>query len=568
MSASQSNLHSSPYGYDIVVATTQASINATMEEFLAALTQPVVTCVYVADTAGNPAPIAYDDLLKAANGSDPFKLSADTDPSTSSDIKNLVAARFMMGFRAQLGMPPGLQPHQVVSFASDSLTVRFNLLCAQFTVVSLDPGGTYTKPSWFSKSQPADDPWVFSSTVPLRAARIDKGSHNLIPAAVQSRLDHLGGDLFSVQRLFFDLDNAMLNTSTAPTIQGVLAGSKLYTLLQQEFLGAYFAQLRSDREPVLGCVITPSSAPLDTITLTDFNLEVCPLLGSDGKPVTGPILGSDGKPVDATDLTTLNYLCAANGRSLPPPARFGWNWVEGTDLGDFDGIVALNRDTFVAYLRNKLQWYASRNCYLPSVSVTLGSDLYLRYVFGVTSGQTPTVTTPASGSQVLTFHYSNTASDKSWGGAEGSMELTPTFDLAVSLAGNTMTIVQHLVIYVYVNKESTADGGNVVDKTITDTYTLAVNDTGRLVATLTSKTQDNSRTPSVNGFLDFFSGFNKLSSDVAAAVRALTGTNLTDLPVSVVQDYVFPGGRAFAYKSVMFSDNQDLISHITYTDPS
>jgi hypothetical protein len=38
--------------------------------------------------------------------------------------------------------------------------------------------------------------------------------------------------------------------------------------------------------------------------------------------------------------------------------------------------------------------------------------------------------------------------------------------------------------------------------------------------------------------------------------------------LTVVQDFVFPGGRTFAFKTVGFSNHQDLVAHITYADPS
>jgi hypothetical protein len=34
------------------------------------------------------------------------------------------------------------------------------------------------------------------------------------------------------------------------------------------------------------------------------------------------------------------------------------------------------------------------------------------------------------------------------------------------------------------------------------------------------------------------------------------------------QSFVFPGGNTFAFKDVVFSDGQDLISHITYVQPT
>jgi hypothetical protein len=54
MTAAQSYLSNSKYGYDFVVATTQASINATMKAFLAQLKAPVVNICFVANEAVTP----------------------------------------------------------------------------------------------------------------------------------------------------------------------------------------------------------------------------------------------------------------------------------------------------------------------------------------------------------------------------------------------------------------------------------------------------------------------------------------------------------------------------------
>ncbi|MBO3751740.1 hypothetical protein J5X84_37190 [Streptosporangiaceae bacterium NEAU-GS5] len=68
MGASQSDL--SDYGADLVVAVTQASINATLKQLLAGLTAPEVTVCYVYQ-GNNLVPIDYQTLVSNANGSPP-----------------------------------------------------------------------------------------------------------------------------------------------------------------------------------------------------------------------------------------------------------------------------------------------------------------------------------------------------------------------------------------------------------------------------------------------------------------------------------------------------------------
>jgi len=63
-------------------------------------------------------------------------------------------------------------------------------------------------------------------------------------------------------------------------------------------------------------------------------------------------------------------------------------------------------------------------------------------------------------------------------------------------------------------------------------------------------------------------GFNSLYDKVKNDLRGLKNTELKNIPVSIVQNFVFPGGKVFAFKDVQFSNNQDLICHITYLDPT
>src|SRR5215212_10864212 len=105
MSVNQSNLSASQYGYGLVVATTQGSLNATMKEFLSTGTEPEVVICYVADEKGDPTQISYESLKQQANGSDPFTIPDDADPTTNPDIANLFKARFMVGIKAKIGLP-------------------------------------------------------------------------------------------------------------------------------------------------------------------------------------------------------------------------------------------------------------------------------------------------------------------------------------------------------------------------------------------------------------------------------------------------------------------------------
>jgi hypothetical protein len=563
MGASQSNLSAAGYGYDLVLATTQASINTQMKTFLSMGSMPVVNICYVADAKGNPTPIDYETLKKNAKGSDPFLIPDGVDPSTNQDFKNLFAARFMVGFRAQIGLPPGYAPAaipDVVTLGADTASVIFNLMCSEFIAVQLNPGGGFAPASWMNQSQPDGNAWLFTSKVDMRMFATDQSKYNLLPPAVQQQIANLGGDAFSVQQLLFDLDNAALES--IPVMSGVKPGTTLYTVLQTDFLGAYFAAMQASGSPILGCAITQAPSDPSPLVLSNLQFQVSPLLNADGSPIPQPTPAQQ-------QLATLGYLCEADNGPPIAPRAFGWNWIDPSDASQ--GVVAVNRNTFAGYFRQQLTPFVMRNCYLPYTRVWLSGffDQNVHFAWNMTPYQTPTVTAPPTGSTVLQYHWSGYAEDQAGlNGDMGHLTLSTTMDCSVQFTGNTIVITQHLVVYLYVKVLATGAGANVIDKQITDTYTLSVTGEGQIVSSPPSTAiVDNSSNPSTNGFLNFFADAQAIINSIDGWISTYVATNLTDIPLSTVQGFIFPGGDTFAFHDAIFSNNQDLTGTITYGAP-
>jgi hypothetical protein len=149
------------------------------------------------------------------------------------------------------------------------------------------------------------------------------------------------------------------------------------------------------------------------------------------------------------------------------------------------------------------------------------------------------------------------------------MTLTPSMNVSVQFIGNTIVITQTLLIYIYIRVMQSSESWNATNITITDTYTLAVDQNGQLTASLNSVKQDNSDpTPSANWFIELFTGLDELVKDVDDWTKGFAQTRFTSLPLNIAQQFVFPGGKTFTFKDVVFSDNQDLVSHISYVQPS
>jgi hypothetical protein len=550
MSKNQSNL--TPTGFDYVVAVTQDSINAALEEYLYKGLPEAILC-YVYDSSNNPAAIDYKTFVKNANNTDPFSVP-DTTPSSDPRIQNLNNANFAFAIKAKLGLPPGVAPSKlppIVALKAGQSNVTYTLMFSEFVAAEIifGPRGSIT---WFNQSQPSGTSWSFSGAVDLN---FQDASFTNLPPNVQNQIKGIGQPaMFSPQQLYYDLNSSDLEQGFQ--FNNVPSNSALNTFMTADFINTYWKALGG--KEVLGYgakqVSGLSSA---NIAVTNLNFFTPDAVGNEGAPLT------------------LNYLCAANNDPLPDTthAGFGWNWIEPSEAAQYDGVAALNRNAFVRYLTAALFPYVASNCYAPWVRVTYigGIELKVKYEFNMTPGQSPTLNPTPTGATILSYGYnSGVASDQAGlNGDAGKMELSSSYNLTVTVSGNTMTIVQHLVIWTYARYLATGDGGNVVDKQITDVYSFGVDDEGHIVASAPQSTVvDNSQRPGANGFLNFWADVQTLSDKVTQWAQSFYGTRLTDIPVSAVRNFVFPGGATFSFSDVAFSDNQDLVSHITYADPS
>jgi hypothetical protein len=552
----QSNLSST--GFDYVVAVTQPAINAALEEWLYDSDLPEIRICYVYDQNLNPVPVDYDTFVADTGNIDPSSVPAGT-PASDPRVQKLATARFAFAVKVKPGLPPGVPPASlppVVALKPGQSSVTYTMLFAEFVAATIG-FGPLNSMTWFNESQPAGTAWTFSGDVDLD---LQDTSFESLPATVQAQIKDNGDPgAFSPQQLLYDLNNSGLEQgfhfSQIPT------DIPLSTFMTADFVNTYLAGLK-DAEILGYSANYVPAVPPSSLAVTDLNFFTPQPVGSEGAPAT------------------VNYLCATNQHKLPglTEANFAWNWIEPAEASQYDGVAALNRNTFANYLANAnfngketLLEYVQQNCIATSVKVTLNSLSQPVYNYGLTSGQSPTVSFPASGGTVLSYAYdSGTASDEAGaGGCLGQMTLASTFTMNVSVQDDQIVVWQHLVISTYIQHLQSGAGGNVVDKQLTDTYTIGVDDSGELVITLASSVPvDNSKTPGVNNFLNFFTDVNGLASSVAQKAQAFAATKLADIPVSIVQNFVFPSGKVFVYADACFSDSQDLVSHITYADPA
>jgi hypothetical protein len=589
MSANESNLSDAKFGYDLVVAVTQASINATMKQFLAGLAAPEVVSCYVYDANNNLVPVNYEDLKKQAHGSDPFQVPDHADPATNKDLLNLAAANYAGGFRAQIGLPdlPLASLPAIVTLSSGTdAPVLFNLLCSEFQITGFEYGPR-GRVIWIDEKQPSGsgDPWYFSSHVTLNTARLDPGKPlSQTTPAVEHRIQQLkqtiGADAFSVQRLFLDLDTAILQST--PTIVGIPEGWAVWELISSIFLGAYMNQMRSNGTPVLGYSITVSRPDSSTLQVAALSYETAALLDH-SKPIMNPTPAQQAA-------ATFNYL-GTSGSTPPTAALFPWNWVEVGEVSSFSGVQSVRRDVFMLFFGRLLNFDVLPLFQATTVSLSHDGDCYhIRYSSGFASnpGGFAPVNPGAPGkdgfTQVLDLNFYHPSYDSSEAADHGSSihgNFNYTLTGSVDVNHNLIRVVIRAQAYMSFNHHELGQeyddlpGANYYDKTQTVMFQLGVTSDGVLQVSRESHIDTNSAPWNfhVGGFVGLFKtedhildGLHNVENNLADLVDdnfASYGGRIAD-EINSHRGWVFPGARSFLFKDVWFSSHQDLVAHLTY----
>jgi hypothetical protein len=555
MAANGSYLSDPQYGYDIVVAATEASINATMQKYLLNMKHDTrYLCFVQTSKNADPRLISYEDLLSKAKGSDPFKIKNAEDSKSNQNIKNLEDAGFVAGVKISPGIPSNYAPEsystlpKIVELQQDA-TVKYRMMCADITIVELayDRWGS----NWRSLSQ-SDEPnrcWNLVSNVNLLISNVGKSTpFDDLPHAVQNQIKNLSGSMFQIQQLLFDLDNAGL--SSRPKVEGIAPNSKAATLLTSFFVDTYFDAVKKAGAPVLNYTIVPQGQQDATLKPTSLNFHIGPLLHETD-----------------TSLKTLDYLCAINDKVLPSPRDLGWDYVSAADALQAHGVIAINRNTFAEYLRKGILEQAKELCFIPRVRcyVGWGTQYECSPVFNSPDMEIETKI-PSTGETILTVHYFKKDEDQNGDkGALGAIANECEFSASVVAKGNVLHIETSYRVYLYLRNAQTRSWADVINKVYHDQVELAVDGAGMMEAKKSRTFEDKKSEDKAGGFMNFWAHVNEDFDRFK--VLKFSGSDFDGLKIRELQNFIFPGGKAFAFKAFRFSDHQDLIASITYADP-
>ncbi|KAF5539997.1 hypothetical protein FMEXI_8647 [Fusarium mexicanum] len=588
MSSKDSYLSDPRCQCDFVVGTTQASINSGLWEYLYEESQPVQYLCFLADDDGYPTvQISLDDLMVQSGGINPFFIpdDADSDNPQVSALAN--STDFSVGVMLQMGLPEGHTPQTLppIVTLNTASNVAFNLYCKQIKVVSIK-WGRRGKFSWNVFKQPvgpSGTPWTMKMSVDLTIGDLDKklntpyfNNHPKLRDQLLKALENLSDTAFSLQQLLFDLDNALLET--IPDFSGV-TDEDARNVLENYFRDIYVKNVTDYGLPLVSITAVTQGKDDSTLKLTGFERIVNPLKDGNGNPISNP---TDSQRA----VYTLDHLCATNSNPVPRITGLDWNWVQPAESGDHSGAVAINRNILTQFISSKLEKLATSACFT--------SNIYDDHIEFTAEG-TPVVTTPPSGSNTIHMSHSHTSDSPQHFSCPGSdvlvqvdTEVYIDYALDVFFEGTTLRTIQNSQIGFSSVLDMNPYGGHgtllymmkVVDKTLTDTFAMSVDQSGslQLVKSDQEETDQSDTEPTVtfNSF-DYGDSSIILEAVLAAFDMEIRGIQvdiaqssagiLHELQISTLQNFVFPGGKVFTYKDPFFSDHQDLVCKITYVDP-
>lgn len=573
MSETQSHLSNKDYGYHMVLSTTSTALDARMKEWLANLNLKPFTQAFLSSAEGQRPILTDFDKLQAKLKFNPFELPTDI-PISDERIRSLQDQNFRFSFQIELGLPdfPLSDIPPVIELKQEGTKVTYNMICKSFHVIALEQNDK-GEPQWISLSQSQQNKlWIFQFTVnlDLRSASID--SHfNDLPEKTKEAIKNYGKDLFSIQQLFLDLNVAQL--SQEPKIEGLDPDSMAFRYLKEIFIKCYVNELASNGGIMLGFAALAQKSPrkLESFVPTDLSF------------VVSAHKDRNGNPSNLYKAYTLNYLLMSKGSLMPYGRPFPWNWVEQDKIGQYAGVVSINKDVFRNYLNQVFSSSLTKILKTPDVSFK-AYCLSVEFGYGFKSNYTPYSYQICDNkpNQILTFNYQSTDSAKDykfcgyviWGNIKCEYKVNSD----VFLIGNTIRLETIITVYMNIGIEGGSVKGDFCKTKVVTTYQIAVDSYGQISCDWGDgpKITDESDEIEIGFYTKLITAgeIKKTVKEVKQDVKNYVNRYIQNDASQILEllnggsAWVFPGSNTFSFLNVKFSDHHDLVANVIYTSTS
>lgn len=558
-----SNLTDGGYGYDIVIAVTARSLNATLKQYIAnILPEPIIQAY-----EGNYNSISYDLLMKKINGATPPSspeyinlFNIDPQNPKEKEIEALkkateIGVEYVMKIRF---INPDIRTPDLIELVPSKNNIIYRAYFAEFEILIIDKN----TPSIKRITQPVQDPWIFGYQIDLS---LKPSEFTNLPIDIQYKIKSNHPEVedfdsdFSIQELVLNLQDSTLifEPPNAPTenydvIKKLFLDNYIKLLLEKKGIGGSVwgytiknkKQLNNNSE---GSVINP----------TDYDFSM-----------------SEFSDKERLDLYTLNYLVVCDNKPLPQEKKpFSWDWVDKDS--SVHGVMAISSGKIFELLNH---------IFKPQVScLTLYPEIHIVEI-GCYQGFSYNMRT--DGTVIVNFSIAHTNTDKIlfYGNYIRSSEDSSSFlfwtnKIKVQYELNSSIVMRDdeifsnadIQAFLYLDYEGKYFNERIYQNLINYKIKLSVDENGfiKLNATpyeyndlLSNDTKDNKidLTSTVKNIISYY------TEQINSAVN--TYKQVAFNRIDNTNNWILPINKTFISKDIKFSTYKDLIINLTYTQPS
>lgn len=391
-SSNQSSL--AKYGYDMVVAVTQKSVNDVMKRYMLEREQKEYLLVLKRALDPETETYSFEAIDPVAEGIMPkIQMLLDTPAAKSErtveqqiNYQELYHNKITYVCKAQLGINPEASenaPNIIQLEKSDidsKFNATFNPIFKVFNLVYLHSEDDLILMQ--KEEQPKDTIWKFAYSIKLNYkknipySKLPEQLKKDIRYSTRIEVPEQYSTLFDIRALYADFTSAMVQ-QYSPNIENDI---QLKQFVQMFFEDYVLKDLREKGEDaIFSYSVKPENDVLDKI-------EKSLVVPGAYKYYVSPYIGGDGKEQsDKKDLYTINYIIMEKDKAFPELKIFKWNWVDENEGKSKNGCMAVSSERLLESLTEDLK-IVTKGAYLkPDVTLKdkfLLTDIYTSYTIG------------------------------------------------------------------------------------------------------------------------------------------------------------------------------------------
>lgn len=587
-SSNQSSL--SKYGYDMVVAVTQKSVNDVMKRYMLECEQKEYLLVLrrsldpVTETYSFEAvdPVAAGIMPKIQMLLDTPAAKADRTAEQQVNYQELYRDKISYVCKAQLGINPEATENapNIIQLEKSDINSKFNAIFHPiFKVFNLiylhnEDGLVLMQ----KEEQPQDTIWDFAYSIKLNYkkdipyTKLPEQLKKDIRNSTLIEVPEQYSTLFDIRALYADFTSAMAQ-QYAPNIENNI---QLKQFVQMFFEDYVLKDLREKGEDaIFSYSVKPETDVLD-------KMKKSLVVPGAYKYYVSPYIDGNGKEQpEKKNLYTINYIVMEKDRVFPELKVLDWNWVDESEETGKNGCMAVNSARLMENLTVDLKTVTAGACLKPEVNLT-DKFVLISVNSAYSEGDFPkdaVFEQDSKNPRLYRLTYEQSAKDSiNASGAFGIyVGLKITYKLAVTVEMKDNNQIEVLIRNeglmdlqtgashskgrmagnehrCLLSIKTDKDGYLTVDKTITTTSLAEDIDHNAFIDIFTAGTD--------RQCIDKLTAFtNKITENVGTRIKTVFGT-IFDNTIH----WVLPGNDTFDFKNPVFSVGNDLVVDLTYKE--